>query len=262
MFNSILGFTSTTKIDLVNIANEQRILSQKITKYYSLLVLNNNLPKTKNNLNISISKFENNLTKLLTKAPFKFTNVAIKTIHNEAATWQNLKVNVLKRPTTKNYNKVIQLTNTLLKKSYLAYIALKTEATIHNNNNINTNTNLKELLSISEKQEILSERLCLYFVAQKINVTTKNAEPLIFETLQLVVEKLDYQLITLLETNINTSKTAKIINNALVVFRDIKINKTDFLDGKPSIHTIQKTTKELNKLFKALSIQYTKLITS
>ncbi len=258
LISTLFGFANTNH-DLVNIANEQRILSQRIAKSYLLLAYGANLYEIKSNLTTSISKFESNLSTLRSQVPTHFTSVAVNTINKEAIVWHNLKVNVEKEPNSSNLNRVVELANSLLKKSHLAYTALKTEATISSRNTVDTN--IKDLLLLSGKQEILSERLCLYFVAQKINVISEKPNPKILGTLRYVVEKLDRQLIILLETNVNSSDTKTIIDNALISFEDIRTNKTDFLDGKPSMNTIYRTTKELNKLFKALTLEYNKLAT-
>ena len=83
--------------------------------------------------------------------------------------------------------------------------------------------------------------------------------PKILGTLRSIVEKLDRKLIILLETNVNSNETRRIIDNALIAFEDIRTNKTDFLDGKPSMNTIYTTTKQLNKLFKILATEYSQL---
>jgi len=257
LISSTTIFADTSKTDLVEIAKEQRILSQKVAKSYLLLAYGANLQEIKTELQTSITRFESNLDILMLKGSIHFSDIANNTIRKEAYVWYNLKVNVEKAPNTNNLNRVIELSNALLKKSHIAYTALKTEVQVYNSNTIDPN--LSTLLKISEKQEILSERLCLYFVAQKINVTALNQNPKILGTLRSVVEKLDKQLIVLLETNINSKETRKIIDEALISFEDIRTNKTDFLDGKPSMNTIYKTTKNLNKLFKVLSSEYTDL---
>jgi len=257
LISSTTIIADTGKSDLVEMAKEQRVLSQKIAKSYLLLAYGANLPEIRKELKTSISRFEGNLDVLMLKSSILFSTVANNTIRKEAYVWYNLKVNVEKVPNTNNLNRVVELANTLLKKSHLAYTALKTEVEVNTSNTIDTN--LTTLLKISEKQEILSERLCLFFVAQKINVTATHQNPKILGTLRSVVEKLDKQLIVLLETNINSSETTRIIDDALISFEDIRTNKTDFLDGKPSMNTIYKTTKNLNKLFRILSSQYTDL---
>jgi len=250
-------FAYDVKNNLTDIAKEQRVLSQRIAKSYLLLAYGANLPEIKTELKTSINSFDNNLDILRVKAPNHFSSVANNVIKKEAIVWYNLKVNVKKTPTTENLNRVVVLANDLLKKTHLAYTALKTEIEV--NTNVTIDTNLNDLLKISSKQQILSERLCLYFVAQKINIVAPKNNPKILGTLRSIVEKLDRQLIVLLETNINNTETREIIDDALVSFEDIRTNKTDFLDGKPSMNTIYNTTKKLNKLFNALTTEYADL---
>jgi|GEM_PF-1544859 len=250
-------YANDSKRNLVDIAKDQRILSQKIAKSYLLLAYGANMQEIRTELKTSIFLFENNLDILRVQTPNHFSKVASDIILKEALVWQDLKVNVKKAPNKDNLNRIVELANGLLRKSHLAYIAFRTELEVATNYSIDTN--LDNLLKISEKQEILSQRLCLYFVAQKINITAEKHNPKILGTLRSIVEKLDRQLIVLLDTNVNSSETRRIIDNALIAFEDIRTNKTDFLDGKPSMNTIYTTTKQLNKLFKILATEYSQL---
>lgn len=257
LFTSISIYANDSKSNLVDIAKDQRVLSQKIAKSYLLLAYGANLAELKSELKASIFLFENNLDILRVQTPNHFSRVASEIISKEASVWYTFKANIENTPTKDNLNTVVELANGLLKKAHLAYTAMRTE--LQHATNYTVDTNLDKLLKISEKQEILSQRLCLYFVAQKINITSNKQNPKILGTLRSIVEKLDRQLIILLETNVNSSETVKIIDNALIAFEDIRTNKTDFLNGKPSMNTIYTTTKQLNKLFKILATEYSQL---
>ncbi len=249
-------FANNMKSNLIDIAREQRVLSQKIAKSYLLLAYGANFYQIRSEIKTSIILFENNLNVLQTEGPNEFSPIANNIITKEAVAWYALKKNVTIKPTTKNLNEVVELSNALLKKSHLVYSAFKAEA--YNSFN-STNSGIENLLEISEKQEVASERLCLYFVAQKINVIAPVQNQKILGTLRSVMEKLDKQLIVLLKQNVNNPLTVRIINDALIAFDDIRTNKTDFLDGKPTMNTIYTTTNKLNKLFRILTSEYEEL---
>jgi len=259
LISSIIYANNNSKNILVNIAKEQRILSQKVAKSYLLLAYGANLPEIKEELKTSVSIFEKNLALLRTETPYYFSNVANGTIAKETFTWYKLKSYIKNTPNANNLNSIIEISNRLLRRSHLAYISLKTE--LEFKNSFSVNANLNNLLRISQKQEILSERLCLYFVAQKINITHKKEQqnPRIQGTLRVIIEKIDTQLAMLLKTNVNSLETEKIIKDTQVVFNDIRTNKADFLKSKPSMNKIYKTSKELKQLFKILTSKYTEL---
>lgn len=250
-------FANNMKSNLIDIAREQRVLSQKIAKSYLLLAYGANFYQIRSEIKTSIILFENNLNVLQTETLNEFSTIANAIVTKQANVWSELKKNVTLTPTTKNLNQVVELSNTLLKKTHLVYSAFRAEA-----NNLSSNTTsakINDLLEISEKQEVTSERLCLYFVAQKINIIAPTQNPKILGTLRAVMEKLDQQLIVLLKENTNNPLTVRIINDALIAFDDIRTNKTDFLDGKPTMNTIYTTTKKLNKLFRILTSEYQEL---
>lgn len=246
---------SNMQNNLINIAREQRILSQKIAKSYLLLAYGSNLHETKSEIKTSIIFFENNLKVLKNESPNEFSQRANALVNEEINQWYNFKKIINLPPTKEKLNDIVNQSNNLLKKTHIVYRAFKAEALTNSNFN-QTDASITKLIDISEKQEITSQRLCLYFVAQKINVVSFKQNPKILGTLKAIVEKLDKQLIVLLKENINNPLTVKIINDALIAFDDIKTNKTDFLEGKPSMNTIYNTTKKLNKLFRILSSEY------
>ena len=87
--------------------------------------------------------------------------------------------------------------------------------------------------------------------------TTQN--PRILGNLRIIVERIDEQLSMLLQTTANSNETEKIIKDTLVVFEDIRTNKSDFLNGISSMNKIYKTSNELKKLFRILTSKYTEL---
>lgn len=249
--NFIIG--SNMQSNLIDIAKEQRVLSQKIAKSYLLLAYGANFHEIRSEIKTSTILFENNLNVLKSDSRNEFSELSAILVDKEAAVWDTFK-NIISQPPNKNrLNDVIIQSNNLLKKAHRVYSAFKTEASSNFNHN---DSNVVKLIQISEKQEITSQRLCLYFVAQKINVVAPQPNHKILTTLRVIVDKLDKQLVVLLKQNINNPVTVKIINDALIAFDDIKTNKTDFLDGKPSMNTIYKTTKKLNSLFRILSSEY------
>lgn len=251
-------FANPAQNNLIDIARQQRVLSQKIAKSYLLQAYGANFFEIRTETKTSCLLFENNLTLLENESKNEFSLTANKLLEDEKLAWLEMKKIISETPNTANLNSVVTLANKLLKKSHMVYSAFQAEAKLGTDYNIK-DAKVLDLLEISEKQEITSERLCLYFVAQKINVVAPQQNPKILNTLKAVMEKLDSQLVVLLRENVNNPTTIKIINDALIVFDDIRTNKTDFLDGKPSMNTIYETTNKLNKLFRILKSEYQEL---
>ena len=254
--NQVLA-QNVTPNQMVNIAGKQRMLSQKIAKIYLMNAYGANLNSLKSELNISKIIFERNLETLNKNSSKLFSANVGKAVSKERETWSSLKY-ILSRPITENnVSKVLDISNQLLKNSHAVVVAIKNES--FDTNDFSTNTQLLNIIDISGKQRMLSQRLCLYFVAKKFALKNKTKSLRNDTALYAVYNELDEELINLLNSEANTLEVEEAIGNTMLTFENLRANKDNFLDGTASLNVVYNTTNRLTKDFDKLTSKYSEL---
>jgi len=244
---------------MVNIAGKQRMLSQKIAKIYLMQAYGANLQSLKTELNTSRIIFDRNIETLERNSAKMFSNKVTKAISKEKASWANLRAIITNPTNENNVNKVIEVSNKLLKLSNDVVVAIKAEN--FDSNRFSTNVELLNTIDKSGKQRMLSQRLCLFFIAKKFNLKNQDNNYRINNILDKTYNELDNSLVDLLNSELNTLDVEEAIGNALLSFENLRSQKSNFLSGKASLNIVYKTTNKLTKEFDYLTSKYSALKT-
>jgi len=160
-------FANISPNQMVNIAGKQRMLSQKIAKIYLMKAYGANLDELNSELNISKIIFERNLETLSVNSGKMFSQKVTNAVLKEKICWNEFKLLIDKPVDENSIERVLDLSNILLKNSNEVVGVIKSENLYKKN--FNTNVELLNIVDKSGKQRMLSQRLCLYFIAKKFN---------------------------------------------------------------------------------------------
>ncbi len=171
----------------INIAGRQRMLSQRIAQSYLLIGMQPQSKRGSKQLQRSVLEFQSNLEDLKAFKPAKSLRDDISKVNN---LWQPYKALALSPVTKDNASALVQQSNPLLAAAH-SYVS-KLEKL--------SGTGKAELINISGRQRMLSQRIAKNFLAQHWEVNQQATEAL-YEDLAEYENVLGY----LMESDINTS---------------------------------------------------------
>ncbi len=251
------AFSNVSQNQLVNIAGKQRMLSQKIAKVYLLNAYGANMSSLKSELSISKILFERNLETLTNNANILFSKDVKKAVIKERNKWIAFKA-VIEQPLSESQaQRVLVMSDELLKICHDLVLKIKSEST--SNSNLKTNIDLLNIIDKSGKQRMLSQRLCLYFTAKKIDLKNGNKNYKTQNILYNIYNELDESLVDLLNSEVNSIEVEEAIGNTMLTFENIRGQKKDFLEGNASLNVVYSTTNKLTKDYDKLTSKYSQL---
>ncbi len=258
-FAKNLNTENVTANQMVNIAGKQRMLSQKMAKVYLFKAYGANLATLNSELNISKIIFERNLETLTINSDKLFSSVVRKSINKEKTTWNTFK-SILNKPVSEsNVLKILELSSQLLKDSHAVVVKIKKE---NIDASFATNPDLLEIIDKSGKQRMLSQRLCLYFIAKKFALKNKNKNFRNDVALYSTFNELDESLGSLLNSELNNMNVEEAVGQTMFTFENLRAQKSEFLDGTASLNLVYNTTNKLTKDFDNLTSKYAALKTN
>lgn len=259
LFSVFSVYSNVTANQMVNIAGKQRMLSQKMAKVYLMNAYGANLNSLRNELNISKIIFERNIETLSQNSDRLFSPEVKKAINKEVLTWNNFKALIEKPVDEKLVSKILILSEQLLKDAHQVVVSIKKEKI--NSGNFSTNSDLLDIIDKSGKQRMLSQRLCLFFVAKKFALKNKSKSLREEAALYSTYNELDEALIDLLNTSLNTMTVEETIGDTMLTFENLRSQKNSFLNGTASLNLVYSTTNKLTKKFDNLTSRYSELKT-
>ncbi len=251
------AFSNVSQNQLVNIAGKQRMLSQKIAKVYLLNAYGASMSSLKSELSISKILFERNLETLTNNANILFSKDVKKAVIKERNKWIAFKA-VIEQPLSESQaQRVLVMSDELLKICHDLVLKIKSEST--SNSDLKTNIDLLNIIDKSGKQRMLSQRLCLYFTAKKIDLKNGNKNYKTQNILYNIYKELDESLVDLLNSEVNSIEVEEAIGNTMLTFESIRGQKKDFLEGNASLNVVYSTTNKLTKDYDKLTSKYSQL---
>ncbi len=242
---------------MINIAGKQRMLSQKMTKAYLMKAYGANLPELNKELEIGKVIFERNMKTLSLNAPKMFSDKVRMAINEEIKTWYNFKL-YIEKPVDEAYvSKILNLSDELLNDSDKVVQAIEKEASV--SGNFKVSDQIMNTINVSGKQRMLSQRLCVYFIAKKLLLKRGAYNENVENYLSGVFEELDDTLVALLSNEINSTEIDEAIGSTLLAFEKIRAQRDQFLTGSASMNLVYNTTNELTDLYDGLTSKYSDL---
>lgn len=241
---------------MVNIAGKQRMLSQKLAKIYLMKAYGTNLPTMNTEFQMSKIFFERNLETLSLNCDKLFSTNVRRALSKEKATWNVFKNILNNNVTDDKVARVLEVSNQLLKDSHAVVQAIKTE---NMDASFATNPELLDIIDKSGKQRMLSQRLCLFFVAKKFALKQKQKSLRNEAALHSTYNELDDALMSLLNAEANTMTVEEAIGHTMITFENLRTNKNSFLDGTASLNLVYNTTNKLTKDFDNVTAKYSDL---
>lgn len=262
LFTFLIAVLSVFKMDaarltsakFVETATTQRMLSQKIAKNYMLVAYNNEHQKAELNLRIAISLFNRNLEALKNYAVGN--NKLTSALETEESAWENLSKGLQKEKTPGNAIEVLKLSEVVLQAANKVVVVA-----IQESNKNKQDAELFSLINITGKQRMLSHRLCLLFVTQKLQDQMKEDERKISNTVfEQVFHEMDDAIGFIISSAYNIqADTEELAGLTSLEFDNLKGNKEDFINGKFEVDYVNTITNKLAKLYTSLNYAYSKL---
>ena len=150
------GTSNAKKLELINIVNQQQILSQRISKAYLYVKKTNVSGKADRQLKSALKSFYKTYSKINTSTKSKEIIAIMSFIKKSSNEFNNL----AKQPHSKdNTEAILKLSETVLAKSKKVATLLKKDL----------NKNIYEAMEKSNQQQVLAEKIATYCKALQLN---------------------------------------------------------------------------------------------
>ena len=248
------GFGKITYLKAINVAGKQRMLSQKMSKAHLYLIDNPNSSNASRDLLVYKIIFDKQLELLENNNENEDIDLQIRKV---ISLWSDFKLNIEKTPSYFTANKVIGENTDLLNEADKLVNLIVTEAQKSAfTYSKPRKAELSEIINISGKQRMLSQRLGLYYYASKNKFDDHIISNSIMEDIFI---ELDEAISYLLVSNFNTSEIESSLAVATVEFDKISKNKEKFFNHQFSDLEIYKITDNMTAAFNNVTILYEEL---
>ena len=248
-------FGKLTYNKAINISGKQRMLTQRMGKIYLYLLNNPNDPKAKSDLNISKIIFEKQNTILKANTSSSITKARIEEVEK---IWSKYKKFLESSPNKADAIKIINTNSTILKQANNVVNAILLEAKGNTSGDAyeaEEDAELKAIINKAGKQRMLSQRLALYYFANKPNLKTPNSNT----KLQTVFDNIDSVVNDLLISSFNNDRIDESLGKVMALWETISVNKTRLFKQGYNDSEIYKLSNNLTKSFNKLTNLYEKV---
>lgn len=239
----------------VNISGKQRMLTQKMGKTYLYLLNNPDDFKAKRDLKIAKILFEKQLSILEENSKSKKVNKELKIVKD---TWSKYKLFLEAEPNKSDAIKIVNTNSTILKYANNVVNAIIIESKKGNSNNsfqVQEDSELKEVINKSGRQRMLSQRMALYYFANKPGLKTNGT----LNKLQIVFKELDEALSFLLISNFNDERVDNALGDVLDLWDNVLEDKEKLYKQGYEDVEIYNLSNQLTKLYNIITNSFEKV---
>jgi len=255
-FSQDLMYGSLTFNKAVNISGKQRMLTQKMAKIYLYLINNPEDFKAKKDLKITRIIFEKQLGILEKNTEVPLT---LNKISQVKKVWEKYKTFLSTQPNEGDAKKIINTNTTILKyaNSVVEAIILESKGDNHSDDSylIEEDIELKSIINKAGRQRMLSQRLALYYFANKQSLKTD----VTYSRLNSVFTELDNALDDLLISSFNNERIDESLGDVMATWEDVKEHKEKLEKQGYSDIEIYKLSNNLTKAFNVITNLYEKI---
>lgn len=242
-----------------NISGKQRMLSQRIAKVYLIKLAGASGSELNNEFNSSIQLFQRNLAIL--KSNSTDSSIKVKSIiKRETSEFEKFK-KALRNNSISNVNSIMNISNELLRICHSLVLAIEEDSKYNKEflNEVESEQSKVTTVNLSGKQRMLSQRLCLYYVACRLYKKEKLDAKGMCVKVETIYKEMNDSLNSLLINDFNTFNIEQNIGKILGLFQGIENNKRDFFNNKLPLNDIMTKTNKITNLYNIVTGQYTSL---
>ncbi len=243
-------FGDITYNKAVNIAGKQRMLSQKMSKAYLLLSKGITNDEIKKELSSSKFIFEKQLDILTQNASSTAVKLSIKGVKK---IWDKFKPLIESNPNYISSTDIMNMNTSLLKACHELVLSIEVSSNYNSQFFKNKNQDLVNIINISGKQRMLSQRLCLYYTATTMFPNNSADYKKIMTS---VLDEFDGVIGKLLISSYNSTEIEEELGSVMSLWETITTNKKAVMNGSFAIEEIFTTTNSLTKSFNTITGAY------